>query len=689
MRTYRQGRMYRVSGSSENECSGIFCMFIIWGLLLGIPLFVVSSERSLYTALSSLEEVKRGGVKSLTVMSAVVGSVVGLQSHGGIHATATDAAFMVVVPGALNLQRRTEYCQWQEMSRQRCETCHRTAHAKDGSSSTESYSCNCVTEYWYTKGWLHHRVPSLLFNQPAAHHNPQRDPFPSASFAAPAAAFEVRPPEGADAGEGGGEAPMLLARLGTELVARAVAPEHRVEWVRGGAAARARRSSRQAGGERRSWWSGKKDRTVLEPLSALAAAWGRDAAPAGPVVHNNNNSSSSSSSSSNNNNAPYISSKTGVAGKAAEAEARRAGFAYVGQGGYFFSPYRASALEDLARASGQWLEGSLLNWQLGDLMPSCAAGDLRVSFAAQAPRSLSVVAEVLAVRPRSPGDANLSVAVAAEAAVEVSLGLHATRAGRSVGLVRAGRATPEAMLSEEAGQGARRAWLVWRLPLLLPWAAACGRLAGALLLGADLRDQPRAWLAAAGSAWLACLGLAWLAACAAAANETPGTTGTGGDGGGGGGGSCALAVQAAAAVLAAGALAAVARSHSPPPRVARGPRAAWCMVGRWAALPPEWRVETSYKGAAASPVPSDTDEDDPAAAGATLARVIDGRSYGGGAVDSGGKERGSSFSSPAALALEGVPMARPVRSSEGPGGGSAGNVSAGNISTGNRAYDLA
>ncbi len=42
--------------------------------------------------------------------------------------------------------------------------------------------CNCVRTYHYIKGWHTHRINSLLFDQPGAHHNPQRDPYPATDF---------------------------------------------------------------------------------------------------------------------------------------------------------------------------------------------------------------------------------------------------------------------------------------------------------------------------------------------------------------------------------------------------------------------------------------------------------------------------------------------------------------------------
>ncbi len=39
----------------------------------------------------------------------------------------------------------------------------------------------------------------------------------------------------------------------------------------------------------------------------------------------------------------------------------------------------------------EYVEGSLLDWQLGDLVPSCTAGDIRLSFRVSDPVELSVV----------------------------------------------------------------------------------------------------------------------------------------------------------------------------------------------------------------------------------------------------------------------------------------------------------
>jgi hypothetical protein len=62
------------------------------------------------------------------------------------------------------------------------------------------------------------------------------------------------------------------------------------------------------------------------------------------------------------------------------------------------------------------LEGSLFDWQLGDLMPSCTACNVRVSsYAVQDPAVVSVVAALAAV----PSDAAGSAAAKLSDAVQL------------------------------------------------------------------------------------------------------------------------------------------------------------------------------------------------------------------------------------------------------------------------------
>ena len=80
--------------------------------------------------------------------------------EGDLTASTQDQDFGVSVDNALVLHRNTEYCQWQEFSTEKCDTCHRNENGK-----SVSYSCHCRTTYHYVKAWRSHRINSLLFNQ--------------------------------------------------------------------------------------------------------------------------------------------------------------------------------------------------------------------------------------------------------------------------------------------------------------------------------------------------------------------------------------------------------------------------------------------------------------------------------------------------------------------------------------------
>lgn len=77
-----------------------------------------------------------------------------------------DIDFNLNIYGPFSMKREVEYCQWMEHQSTR------THKHSDGSETEE-------TTYYYTKGWRPSTIPSIFFNQPGAHHNPQRDPYPS------------------------------------------------------------------------------------------------------------------------------------------------------------------------------------------------------------------------------------------------------------------------------------------------------------------------------------------------------------------------------------------------------------------------------------------------------------------------------------------------------------------------------
>ncbi|KAI8619353.1 hypothetical protein BC830DRAFT_1104577 [Chytriomyces sp. MP71] len=93
-----------------------------------------------------------------------------------------DPGFSLQFDGAIRVRRNTEYCQWQEFSTS--ETVKETD--SDGREQTTTF-----TTYYYNKGWYPHLINSFLFDQPAAHHNPMRDPFPTHTFTASSATLGV------------------------------------------------------------------------------------------------------------------------------------------------------------------------------------------------------------------------------------------------------------------------------------------------------------------------------------------------------------------------------------------------------------------------------------------------------------------------------------------------------------------
>jgi len=523
MPTYRRGRrVYQPGANDKGGLGGICSVLTVLVLLVAPPIALLLSESFRRESYVALREALETDIYPLPASCGSVGALVHATSHD-VRAVSSDRDMHVSVPGALSMRRRTEYCQWQEVRREDCETCSREVRAADGSTKEERYRCNCVAAYDYVKAWRGHRINSILFDRPAAHHNPQRDPMPSATFPAEEAAMRAddhrdeargdsHRPRG---GEGGGAAlavldPSMLsggvrgARWRTvDFVPRGVPPAPS-SWTR--------------------WFvNWIPDRTRYEPTDAL-----RDIATAPAAVGDN--------------------------------------FVYVGgSSGYFFSPYNADVASDLFKYFMQYMEGSLFDWQIGDIMPSCTAGDVRFRYEVQDPAEISVLGEVAGhTRTAAMGTDGTEE----EASV---LRPKTARNGRTVGLVHAGRSSPQAMIAAEDSDS-RWATAFPRL-LLLPWAAAASRLLGALA-GVDVHAAK--WptqLSVALSLWCLLVGLAWIVnwgCCERESMEGP--------------------------FLLAGAvgLGITASRRLPRSDVPRGPNALWCMLGRWANVPPSWRVEKAY-----------------------------------------------------------------------------------------------
>ena len=189
-----------------------------------------------------------------------------------------DKDFNLQIYGPFALRREVEYCQWVEHS-----STETTKHS-DGSETTE-------TTYYYTKGWRPAPVISAFFNQPGAHHNPQRDPYPPGRV------------DATDVAVGNGFT--VDSNLAQEV---SVGRESVVPW-------------------------------------------------------NTNN---------------YVNFMRSNAYK-------RNNFYYTNKDGWFYSPYKPSLAESFAKAAVEYMEGSLFDFQIGDIFSECNAGDIRVRFRTKTP----------------------------------------------------------------------------------------------------------------------------------------------------------------------------------------------------------------------------------------------------------------------------------------------------------------
>ena len=181
--TLRRGRTADIASPDSYEVRQThrICLSIVGLLLLVLgPFALWTMEKNFIFSSDAIVEIRRNG------QTVDLSNPMGLRPRqsktaayfqtSAIHATVVDQHFDLQIPRALKAERQTEYCQWEEFSRDVCETCYRPAPVGGNGSTTEAYSCNCKREYWYLKSWKSYRINSLVFNQPAAHWNPQDDP---------------------------------------------------------------------------------------------------------------------------------------------------------------------------------------------------------------------------------------------------------------------------------------------------------------------------------------------------------------------------------------------------------------------------------------------------------------------------------------------------------------------------------
>ena len=114
--------------------------------------------------------------------------------------------------------------------------------------------------------------------------------------------------------------------------------------------------------------------------------------------------------------------------------------------GWFFSPYTAPTWAKLLRGFGQFVEGSMFDWQIGDiydLYNGCTAGDIRVRFSVTDPRTISVVGGVRKAKYDTPSEIG---------------SYHVDFADFDINIMHAGEHTAHEMFDNETKEAYSAAW---------------------------------------------------------------------------------------------------------------------------------------------------------------------------------------------------------------------------------------
>jgi len=251
------------------------------------------------------------------------------------------------------------------------------------------------------------------------------------------------------------------------------------------------------------------------------------------------------------------------------SKAAKEGFYYIGNG-YFFSTFNADAATTAAKYLMESLEGTLFDWQIGDFVSSCNAGDIRVHFKVQHPSVVSLIGRLV----ESEDD-------------RLSLDTFATLSEPKMGCLQDGVKTAQQLLDNRIG---RTKWRrVAAFLLLWPFSYLVSRLFGAwrgLELRADHgKPTPTSKLTIfmfVLGVWLLEAFVIWTAVWkfeVGPKREAP-----------------------IVALIAAGLLQ-HAYKNTAKASTAPGPRAVWCMLARACGLPPNWRVEKTYKAESSEAFP--------------------------------------------------------------------------------------
>lgn len=366
-----------------------------------------------------------------------------------------------------------------------------------------------------------------MFDQPGAHYNPQRDPMPNRMFVGEDAKLTFREGEGDvtnneeddaknqhdNKKRGGGS---IAAFLDPNMLSSGVRnqPYRRIEFTPNGTAPPPSFFSRLFS------FFGHTRRTRFEPLQLL-----KDTITSPAAIHDN--------------------------------------FVYVGQGGYFFSPYESSKSSKLFNYFAQYLEGSLFDWQIGDLMPSCTSGDIRFYYQVQDPTVVSVIGQLGSRSRQKNSNAVLQITPRTMDGI-------GDKKAATIGLVHAGAVSAQAMLIAEDSDSKNQALVI--RALLFLWSIPASRLVG-VAFGRELGDSTFT-VQSEGviGIFFTLLAAIWLVIW----GESYG------------------AMETTMIFFLGGTFGYFAYKSSPKKGSGRWWHAVWCRIGKWANTPPDWRVEDSY-----------------------------------------------------------------------------------------------
>lgn len=440
MPTYRRGRSYHTPGEKRKGFCDNFVGFVFSVLIVILPpLLMYMTEKNRYQVYTALSETIDREIIELPHKHKMGDVVHGSPSR--IYASTYDPGMELRVQDSLVLSRNTEYCQWEEIRRESCDKCSR--ETRDG--GTETYDCNCVTRFDYFKRWRSYRINSMLFDQPAAHHNPQRDPLPRSTFVSDDAVVEFSADMFSSPFSSSSHPLVTKAQLSPSMLQNGIrgSSSRVINWIRGG----------------------------IPPIPSFWTRWIPDKSR-----YEDLNSLDHSKYES--------------------------GFVYVGDG-YFFSPFKASQYENVFKYFMQYVEGSIFDWQLGDLMPSCTAGDIRIRYTVQDPTDISILGEAASATSKK------SSAKEAKAS-QLKIQPIQTSNGHAIGLVHQGLNTAEEMIIA-ADHDSYIKILIFRVLLVL-WSVGISRFLGSKsIFSVDIsKAKIPTQIALALSIWSSLIGPIWL-----------------------------------------------------------------------------------------------------------------------------------------------------------------------------------